>query len=52
MRSKHQHIVICDTVDVGKLLILDGLAQLGEADTVAYTHALMDLPKVTPAKFY
>ena len=39
-------MVILDTVDVGKILVLDGLANLGEGDTVGYTHALMDLPKV------
>ena len=46
VRSAYQHILICDTVDTGKLLILDGLANLGEADTIGYTHALLDLPKV------
>ena len=46
VRSKYQHILICDTVDTGKLLVLDGLANLSEADTIAYTHTLMDLPKV------
>ena len=47
VRSIYQHILICDTVDTGKLLVLDGLANLGEADTVGYTHAVMDLSKVT-----
>ena len=46
VRSKYQHILICDTVDTGKLLFLDGLANLSEADTVGYTHALLDLSKV------
>ena len=46
VRSKYQHILICDTMDTGKLLVLDGLANLSEADTIAYTHTLMDLPKV------
>ena len=40
-------ILICDTVDTGKLLVLDGLTNLSEADTVGYTHALLDLSKVT-----
>ena len=47
VRSIYQHILICDTVDTGKLLVLDGLANLGEADTAGYTHALLDLAKVT-----
>ena len=46
VRSKYQHILICDTVDTGKLLVLDGLANLSEGDTIAYTHTLIDLPKV------
>ena len=48
VRSKYQHILILDTVDFGKLLVLDGFANLAESDTVGYTHSLMDLPKVTP----
>ena len=46
VRSKYQHVQILDTMDAGKLLVLDGFANLAEADTVGYTHALMDLPKV------
>ena len=52
VRSKYQHILICDTVDTGKLLVLDGLANLSEADTIAYTHTLMDLPKVLIVYMY
>ena len=46
MRSQYQHILICDTVDTGRLLVLDGLANLAETDTECYTHALMDMTKV------
>jgi len=47
VRSKYQHVQILDTVDAGKILMLDGMTNLAEADTVGYTHALMDLPKET-----
>jgi hypothetical protein len=33
-----------DTIDFGKFLILDEMANLAESDTVQYTHALMNLP--------
>ena len=42
------HDLICcqivDTIDFGKFLILDEMANLAESDTVQYTHALMNLP--------
>ena len=33
-------------MDFGKLLVLDGYANLAESDTVQYTHTLMNLPEV------
>ena len=33
-----------DTIDFGRFLILDEMANLAEGDTVLYTHALMNLP--------
>ena len=45
-RSKYQHVQIFDTVDNGKVLVLDGLVQLAESDMEGYTHALMNLPHV------
>ena len=44
--SKYQHIQIVDTVDHGKMLILDGLVNLAESDRKSYTHKLMGLPMV------
>jgi hypothetical protein len=44
--SKMQHIQIVDTVDQGRMMLLDGLVNLAESDTVAYTHVLMGLPEV------
>ena len=35
---------IVDTVDFGRFLILDEMANLAESDTVLYTHTLMNLP--------
>lgn len=46
VRSQYQHIIICDTIDSGRLLVLDGLANLAEKDTICYTHALLDMTKV------
>ena len=46
VRSKHQHVMILKTMDFGKLLVLDGFANLAESDTVHYTHSLMNLPEV------
>ena len=46
VRSKHQHVMIMKTMDFGKLLFLDGYANLAESDTVHYTHSLMNLPEV------
>ena len=46
VRSQYQHIIICDTIDSGRLLVLDGLANLAEKDTIPYTHALLDMTKV------
>ena len=38
--------MILNTMDFGKLLVLDGYANLAESDTVQYTHSLMNLPEV------
>ena len=38
--------MILNTMDFGKLLVLDGYANLAESDTVPYTHSLMNLPEV------
>ena len=46
VRSEHQHVMILNTMDFGKLLVLDGYANLTESDTVQYTHSLMNLPEV------
>jgi hypothetical protein len=35
---------IVDTIDFGRFLILDEMANLAESDTVLYTHNLMNLP--------
>ena len=45
-RSKYQHVQIVETVDHGRLLVLDGLVQLAESDREAYTHGIMDIPNV------
>jgi hypothetical protein len=37
---------ILDTVDHGRILILDGAINLAEGDRVTYTHKLMDLENV------
>ena len=45
--SKHsdfQHIQIVETIDFGRLLILDDQTNLAENDTVASTHTLMNIP--------
>ena len=39
-KSDHQHIMVLDTTDFGKLLVLDDQANLGESDLV-YTTTLM-----------
>ena len=39
-QSEHQHIMVLDTTDFGKLLVLDDQANLGESDLV-YTTTLM-----------
>ena len=39
-QSDHQHIMVLDTTDFGKLLVLDDQANLGESDLV-YTTTLM-----------
>ena len=39
-QSDHQHIMVLDTTDFGKLLVLDDQANLGESDIV-YTTTLM-----------
>ncbi|TRY80669.1 hypothetical protein TCAL_15518, partial [Tigriopus californicus] len=44
-RSEYQKIQIVDTVDFGRLLILDDMTNLAETDTLPYTHTLMNLPK-------
>ena len=46
VRSEHQHVMILNTMDFGKLLVLDGYANLAESDTVQYSHSLMNLPEV------
>jgi spermidine synthase len=43
-QSAFQYVEIVDTIDYGKLLILDNMANLAESDTVGYTHAIMNLP--------
>merc|ERR1712226_301841 len=44
VQSPFQKIQIVDTNDHGRLLILDGMTNLAEGDTEAYTHTLMKLP--------
>ena len=39
-QSDHQHIMVLDTTDFGKLLVLDDQANLGESDSL-YTTTLM-----------
>ena len=46
VKSLFQHVQINQTIDHGKMLILDGAVNLAESDTVAYTHQLMDLKNV------
>ena len=43
-RSPYQLVEIIDTTDFGPALILDGMINLAESDTEAYTHNLMNLP--------
>ena len=45
-RSRFQLIQIGETEDHGRVLILDGLVNLAESDTEAYTNAIMGLPEV------
>ncbi len=45
-RSRFQHIQILETADHWRMLILDGLVNLAESDTKAYTHAIMGLPEM------
>ena len=35
-----------DSVDHGRMLVLDGFVNIAESDTEAYTHKLMGLPDV------
>lgn len=42
--SPYQQIQIVDTLDFGRFLILDEMANLAESDTVNYTHSLMNVP--------
>lgn len=42
----NQHIQIVETVDQGRMLILDGFVNLAESDKIPYTHKLMALPEV------
>ncbi|XP_059083147.1 spermine synthase-like [Tigriopus californicus] len=44
-QSKYQTIDIYDTEDHGKILLLDGVVNLAENDTKAYTEILLGLPK-------
>ncbi|QQP52554.1 Spermine synthaselike, partial [Caligus rogercresseyi] len=39
--SKYQDVMIVDTLDHGRALILDGLVNLAEKDTSSYTQTLM-----------
>ena len=39
-QSEHQHIMVLDTTEFGKLLVLDDQANLAESDLV-YTTTLM-----------
>ena len=43
-QSAFQHVLIVDTPDFGRLLLLDNYQNLAESDTEAYTHAIMNLP--------
>ena len=45
-RSTYQHVQILESSDHGRVLLLDGLVNLAEGDTEAYTHKLMGLPEV------
>ena len=49
-RSRFQHIQILETPDHGRMLVLDGLVNLAEGDTEAYTHAIMGLPEVSEGR--
>ncbi len=41
-----QHVQIVETVDQGRMLLLDGFVNLAESDRVPYTHKIMGLPEV------
>jgi len=43
-QSDFQLVQVVDTKDYGRMLILDGFANLAEIDTEDYTHSLMNLP--------
>ncbi len=45
-QSAFQLVQITESVDHGRMLLLDGLVNLAESDTQAYTHMLMGLPEV------
>ena len=42
-----QRVQIVDSVDHGRMLVLDGFVNIAESDTSAYTHKLMGLPEVS-----
>jgi spermidine synthase len=46
-QSNYQRVEVVETVDHGRMLILDSDKNLSEADTVSYTHTLMGLPEVS-----
>ena len=39
-------VAVVDSVDHGRMLVLDGFVNIAESDTEAYTHKLMGLPEV------
>ena len=42
-----QRVQIVESVDHGRMLVLDGFVNIAESDTEAYTHKLMGLPEVS-----
>lgn len=45
-QSDIQRVQIVDSVDHGRILVLDGFVNIAESDTESYTHKLMGLPEL------
>lgn len=46
-KSPFQHIEVIETLEHGKMLVLDADKNISEIDTESYTHMLMGLPEAS-----